>query len=81
MGSLYNKRTILVAEDDEDDHLLLKEAMDELRFSGNLFFVDNGDELLNYLSQASNRKAKKPDLILLDLNMPKKDGRQALREI
>ncbi len=81
MANENNKSTVLVAEDDEDDRLLLKEAVDELGFSVDLLFVEDGEELLDYLSKAGNGKANEPDLILLDLNMPKKDGRQALREI
>jgi len=77
--------TILVAEDDADDRLLLKDAFDENRLSNDLRFVENGEELLAYLrregSFADPDEAPYPGLILLDLNMPKMDGREALRMI
>jgi CheY-like chemotaxis protein len=77
--------TILMADDDEDDCLLIREALAESRLSNQLHIVRDGEELMDYLyyrRQYSNAKvAPRPDLILLDLNMPKKDGREALREI
>jgi len=77
--------TILMADDDEDDYLLACEAFAESRLANHLYFVHDGEELMDYLyrrgkySHASN--SPRPGLILLDLNMPKKDGREALREI
>ena len=75
---------ILMADDDADDRLLAKDALAECKLSNELHFVENGEELLDYL----NRRGKyagaalpRPGLILLDLNMPRKDGREALREI
>jgi two-component system response regulator len=77
--------TILMAEDDPDDRLLISDAFKEVRFSDNLRFVEDGEELLDYLRQKNKyhslETAPRPGLILLDLNMPKKDGRQALLEI
>jgi len=76
------KRTILMADDDEDDCLLVKEAFEECGQPGELRFVGDGIELMEYLHRLGKyRDAPCPDLILLDLNMPGKDGRQALIEI
>ncbi len=75
---------ILMADDDADDRLLAQDALGEARVNGELRFVENGEELLDYLyrrSRYASEDATRPDLILLDLNMPKKDGREALREI
>lgn len=77
---------ILFADDDPDDRILLKEALTDAGFSQfNLNFVENGEDLINYLYGripfAGLNNSRLPDLILLDLNMPKKDGREALKEI
>ena len=81
-----NIRTIniLMADDDPDDRMLTEKALRKNKLANNLSFVENGQELMDYLLHkgkynASN--APKPGLILLDLNMPKKDGREALKEI
>ncbi len=78
-------RTILMAEDDSDDQLLIKDAMAELHWEGDLRFVVDGEELLDYLRHRGQygqpASAPRPGLILLDLNMPRKDGREALQEI
>jgi CheY-like chemotaxis protein len=76
---------ILMAEDDPDDRLLVEEALEESRLANRIYFVENGEELLDYLYQrgkfADSNLAPRPGLIFLDLNMPKKDGREALQEI
>ncbi len=77
--------TILVAEDDEDDRLLMQDALEENRLANDLHFVGDGEELMDYLRHQGNyadpKSAPRPSLILLDLNMPRKDGREALKEI
>ena len=76
---------ILMADDDADDRLLAKDALTECRLSNDLHFVENGEELIDYLQHrgkyANLADSPRPGLILLDLNMPKKDGREALKEI
>lgn len=77
--------TILMAEDDADDRLMTREAFQECRLGNPLQFVVDGDELMDYLKRrgqfADAARYPMPGLILLDLNMPRKDGREALREI
>ena len=77
--------TILMADDDADDRMLVKDAFAESRLNNDLHFVENGEELLDYLFRrgkfANLKGAPYPGLILLDLNMPKKDGREALSEL
>src|SRR5688572_23809484 len=75
---------ILMADDDADDRLLAQDALVESKIPSELHFVENGEELMDYLHRRgkySGTLAPRPSLILLDLNMPKKDGREALREI
>jgi len=76
---------IIMAEDDADDRLLVKDALAECQWNADLRFVENGEELLDYLLRRDKyREAElspRPGLILLDLNMPKKDGREVLRDI
>ncbi len=76
---------ILMADDDADDRLLADEAFKESRLINQLYFVEDGEELMDYLLNRGKytdpAQAPKPGLILLDLNMPKKDGREALKEI
>ena len=76
---------ILMADDDADDRMLTKDALIESRVLNDLRFVEDGEELLDYLKgrgeHADREKSPRPGLILLDLNMPKKDGREALKEI
>ncbi len=77
--------TILIADDDDDDRMMTREALREARLLNNLDFVKDGEELMDYLyargAYADRRSKPLPGLILLDLNMPKKDGREALSEI
>ncbi|MEM9855739.1 MAG: response regulator [Bacteroidota bacterium] len=76
--------TILMADDDPDDQLMAQEAFEENRMANALAFVNDGQELLDYLKHEgkyNQTNAPRPGLILLDLNMPKKDGRTALKEI
>lgn len=76
---------ILIAEDDADDRYLIQTAFDEKGYSEKIDFVENGVELLNYLESIYQDKRTEeknyPGFILLDLNMPKKDGREVLKEI
>ena len=76
---------ILMADDDADDRMLTKDALEESRVLNDLRFVENGEDLVDYLYQRGNysdpESAPRPSLILLDLNMPRKDGREALAEI
>jgi CheY-like chemotaxis protein len=76
---------VLMAEDDEDDCLFVKDAISRNGRSPDLRLVEDGFELLDYLhcrgKYADPSLAPQPDLILLDLNMPRKDGREALKEI
>lgn len=79
------KIVIVVADDDEDDRMMTSEAFQESKLLNDIHFVEDGVELMDYL----NRKGKysdpqmspRPGLILLDLNMPRMDGREALRMI
>ena len=76
--------TILLADDDSDDRMLARDALAESRLANDLRFVQDGEELMDYLyrrNKYANDEAPRPGLILLDLNMPRKDGREALREI
>jgi two-component system response regulator len=78
------KHCILVADDDTDDQFMLKEAFASLNFDKEIRTVENGEELLDYLNvkgKYSDASLPIPKLILLDLNMPKIDGRQCLRLI
>jgi len=71
-------KTIVIAEDDQDDRLLIEEALNENHISSNdLIFVNDGEELLKLLQE----NVDSPSMVFLDLNMPRKDGREALREI
>lgn len=77
--------TILMADDDPDDRMLTKEAWEENHLANNLHFVEDGEELMEYLyrrgKHAHLSEDPLPGLILLDLNMPKKDGREVIKDI
>ncbi len=77
--------TILMAEDDAEDRMLVKEAWEESRMDNDLRCVEDGQELMDYLLRRGKysdpASSPRPGIILLDLNMPRKDGREALKEI
>lgn len=73
-----NLISIVVAEDDPDDRLLIQEAFEEARFTNNIDFVEDGVELMDYLRRPG---LPQPGLLLIDLNMPRKDGREVVKEI
>lgn len=78
--------TILICDDDEDDRMLTQQALEDAHISNALRFVEDGEELMDYLYQrgrfsGETGSAPRPGLILLDLNMPKMDGREALQRI
>jgi CheY-like chemotaxis protein len=78
--------TILICDDDEEDRMLTKAALEQAHISNTLRFVEDGEQLLDYLYQrgayaGETGTAPRPGLILLDLNMPKMSGREALKVI
>ena len=88
MSQNSNSFTILIAEDDEDDYLLTLEALKEAGVYNKVHWAKDGDEAIEYLKSLANgskgnngASTQLPGLILLDLNMPKKDGRETLAEI
>ena len=83
--SKNNNIVILMADDDEDDQLMARDAFETNRLHNVLYFVKDGIELMDYLRRQGNfsdpSTSPRPGLILLDLNMPLMDGREALKEI
>ena len=83
--SLEKPITILYADDDPEDRMLVQDAWNESRLMNDLHFVEDGEELMDYLYRRNKFShlagLPLPGLVLLDLNMPKKDGREALKEI
>ncbi len=79
------KTVLLMADDDEDDCMLMNDAVHEVFQTERFFCLANGEELMDYLLRrgvyTDAEKFPPPDLIFLDLNMPKKDGFQTLKEI
>jgi CheY-like chemotaxis protein len=79
------KIAILMADDDDDDYLLTQKALKQSKLLNKLSRVSDGEELMDYLrrhgSYTDENEYERPGVILLDLNMPKKDGREALKEI
>lgn len=77
--------SILIADDDPDDRELTRDALTECRLANEVNFVEDGEQLMDYLHRRGRYSALAgntlPGLILLDLNMPRKDGREALKEI
>jgi len=69
---------ILLADDDEDDRLFFKEAFDEIKLNTSVSLVNDGVELMNYLTMDGNQL---PHILFLDLNMPRKTGIDCLLEI
>lgn len=84
MHKSAEKLFILIAEDDADDRFLFKTAFEEKGYNDQIEFVENGIELWKFLQDIAEKDPGEriyPSFILLDLNMPKKDGRESLREI
>lgn len=85
MSTARKPITILLADDDEDDRMLAKDALTDSRLANDLHMVVDGEELMDYLLRRGEYEAQadspRPGLILLDLNMPRMDGREALKEI
>lgn len=78
-----NKRYILIAEDDMDDRYLMKTALEETGITEEVKYVENGVEVINCLEEVTEKNGvfNYPKLILLDLNMPKMDGREVLKKL
>lgn len=85
MNNRKNAILILCADDDKEDQMLVEDALEECKLGNSLLFVDDGQALMDYLNKCKTGTAGAeyvlPGLILLDLNMPRKDGREALAEI
>ena len=85
MSNKSNPIIILMADDDPDDRMLTQKALKQSRVANNFYTVEDGEELMDYLYRrgkfSDGKSAPRPGVILLDLNMPKKSGREALEEI
>ena len=85
MSSSINNIMILMADDDSDDRMMARDAFEVNRLDNELRFVEDGEELMDYLFRRGKytdpKDSPRPGLILLDLNMPRMDGREALKEI
>lgn len=84
MNATKEPVVILMADDDDDDFLLTQKALKASKLLNTLVRVNDGEELLDYLLNRGDYEGKetlRPGIILLDLNMPRKDGREALKEI
>jgi two-component system response regulator len=85
MNKTVKPLIVLVADDDPDDRLMFKESFAEIGLPHPVHYVENGEELLLYLNRSGKygefADFPLPSLVFLDLNMPRKDGREALREI
>jgi CheY-like chemotaxis protein len=85
MNTHHKPIVILLADDDEDDRMLTADALRISKLANDLKLVNDGEELMDYLHHRGNYAAHgsspRPGLVLLDLNMPRKDGREALREM
>ena len=78
----FNPIDILVVEDNSGDARLIREVLNEHKIFNTLFIVNDGVEAMNFLlNKGKYKDSPKPDLIILDLNLPKKDGREVLAEI
>jgi CheY-like chemotaxis protein len=77
--------TILIVDDDDDDRMMAKDALEESKLANDLRLVEDGEEMMDYLLHRGRYQdpltSPRPGLILLDLNMPRKDGREALHEM
>lgn len=84
MSAAKKEIVILMADDDDDDFLLTQKALKESKLLNTLIRVKDGEELIDYLTGQGDYEGlsiERPGVILLDLNMPRKDGREALKEI
>ena len=83
MTDIQNKTVnILLVEDNEGDIFLTRKAFEKAKFSHEIHIAKDGEEALDFVFQRGSFAVKpRPDIIFLDMNMPKKDGKEVLREI